>query len=94
MGGGQTDPQVPVYQVKPVVRNGPVRSLHRNMLRPCIWYSEDELGGSLSPIIPPVIEPPQPMWGYLFPQDVGEAVPALRRSNQENQGRLPARYLE
>ncbi|MGH0150878.1 UNVERIFIED_CONTAM: hypothetical protein FKN15_041562 [Acipenser sinensis] len=87
------DSQAPVYRVRPEGQDGPTRVIHRNLLRPCILYPQEMLDR------PPEIvtqreDALQPMWGYLFPQGAGEGAPPPRRSERENRGRLPARYLQ
>ncbi|CAL9687389.1 unnamed protein product [Knipowitschia caucasica] len=85
-------PERPVYKIRPEGKDGPERVIHRNNLRPCLYYTAPEATTA------PSSEPPASMWGLLLP--VGEVVeegpvppPEPRRSQRANLGARPQRYL-
>lgn len=89
-------PELPIYKIRPEGKDGPERTLHRNLLRPCLQYPpqetiETENGGTSNTLFPG--------WGLLVPMHGGEDYeqdpsPELRRSQRATRGVRPQRYRE
>ncbi|KAL7862811.1 hypothetical protein SRHO_G00117950 [Serrasalmus rhombeus] len=81
---------VPVYVVRPEGKLGPERTLHRNLLRPCLYLPK-------SPQVPPTERNlrVEEQWGWVpgFQGDLEEqAGVGARRSQRVNHGQPPVRF--
>ena len=88
-------PDAPVYSVRPEGKPGPIRVLHRNLLRPCPNYPQL---AAEAPSAPPVPEVPMVGWAVV-PRDPEVEVRAAppsppRRSQRDTRGQPPERYGE
>ncbi|KAK7925039.1 hypothetical protein WMY93_007349 [Mugilogobius chulae] len=83
-------PESPNYKIRPEGKDGPVRVVHRNHLRPCphLRLSEPDLGSHNES------RPSEPMWGLVVPVGGGDREelappPEPRRSQRANMGPGP-----
>ncbi|KAF4098335.1 hypothetical protein G5714_020365 [Onychostoma macrolepis] len=89
-------PDQPVYTIRPEGKTGPVRILHRNLLRPCPNYPRQATEAPPAPVAP---APPWVGWAVFpraptpEPREEEPAAPA-RRSQRETRGVPPTRYGE
>ncbi|KAG1936037.1 interleukin-1 receptor accessory protein-like 1-A [Pimephales promelas] len=88
-------PDAPVYSVRPEGKPGPIRVLHRNLLRPCPNYPQL---AAEAPSAPPALEAPMIGWAVVPRDPEVEARAALpsppRRSQRNTRGQPPERYGE
>lgn len=88
-------PDAPVYSVRPEGKPGPIRVLHRNLLRPCPNYPQPVAEAQSVPSAPNV-----PMVGWAIvprnPEVEARVTPLTppRRSQRDNRGQPPERYGE
>lgn len=92
----QSQPNQPVYTVRPEGRSGPEQVIHRNLLQPCPHYPVLSGGTTDQPPLPPP-PPPRPLMGWAWipagPRQPDEdPEPEPRRSQRCTQGRPPQRY--
>ena len=89
-------PQRPVYRIRPEGKDGPERSLHRNLLRPCPHFPPQNTTVAKSGN---TTEACLPTWGLMMPVGGGAhaeqaPLPEPRRSQRSTRGTLPQRYRE